>query len=204
MTDTTPFRIVCGVDFSEIGDVALAHALRLAAGGGEGGELHVVHVATPDDFAKSHGSVHERRSILAETIPIDVWNRIYRVGQAETGLPHMRVSVHVRFGEPASAIHQVAVDYDADLIVVGTHGRRGIQKLVIGSVAEQLVRIARVPVTVVRPKNFAGLAKSDRVEAPHPPGEQLPTERPDTHVYGSTRLMNWTRAPADIEGVRLY
>ncbi|MFI5309270.1 MAG: universal stress protein, partial [Polyangiales bacterium] len=75
---------------------------------------------------------------------------------------------HVRLGDPAQAIHQVAVDVDADMIVVGTHGRKGMDKLMLGSVAEELMRIAHMPVVVARPKDLSGLKKTDKVEPPRP------------------------------------
>lgn len=48
--------------------------------------------------------------------------------------------------------------WGADLIVIGTHGRRGMKRLVMGSDAEEIVRIAPVPVLLVRPKPKAGAA----------------------------------------------
>ncbi|RAE95779.1 universal stress protein, partial [Burkholderia multivorans] len=54
-------------------------------------------------------------------------------------------------GENVSdVLARAAAEYDADLIVIGTHGRRGVRRLLLGSVAESLVRIADRPVLVVR------------------------------------------------------
>src|SRR4030095_8651118 len=72
----------------------------------------------------------------------------------------------MRLGDPAKEIHQVAVDVDADWIVVGTHGAKGIEKLILGSVAETLIRTARLPVLVARPKNFQDLERTETVEPP--------------------------------------
>ena len=58
------------------------------------------------------------------------------------------------------------------MLVVGTHARRGVEKLLLGSVAEELVRIARLPVLIAHPKNLRDLARSDRPE-PARPGEDL-------------------------------
>ena len=55
------------------------------------------------------------------------------------------------FGHPASAIVQYAKEHDIDLIVLGTHGRSAIPALVMGSVAENVVRLAPCPVMTVRP-----------------------------------------------------
>ncbi|MFC7098182.1 universal stress protein [Halobaculum marinum] len=53
-------------------------------------------------------------------------------------------------GKPAASIVEYATEHDVDHIVVGSHGRRGISRVVLGSVAEAVVRNAPVPVTVVR------------------------------------------------------
>jgi nucleotide-binding universal stress UspA family protein len=57
----------------------------------------------------------------------------------------------VRFGDAGDAIAQLASDIEADLVVVGTHGHRGLERLLLGSVAENVVRLAPCPVLVVRP-----------------------------------------------------
>jgi len=60
------------------------------------------------------------------------------------------VEVHVRDGLPAEEIVELAEDQGVDLIVVGTHGRRGLERLLMGSVAEQIVRKAPCPVLTVK------------------------------------------------------
>ncbi len=58
--------------------------------------------------------------------------------------------VEVATGNPADAIVRVATERGADLIVMGTHGRTGLQHVLLGSVAEKVVRMARCPVLTVR------------------------------------------------------
>ncbi len=55
-------------------------------------------------------------------------------------------------GDPAAAILRAARDLDADLIVMATHGRRGIDRFILGSVAEQIVRESPKPVLTVKPR----------------------------------------------------
>jgi nucleotide-binding universal stress UspA family protein len=62
------------------------------------------------------------------------------------------VVAHQRVDVPSEEIARLASELDADLIVVGTHGRRGLSRLLLGSVAEGTVRLAPCPVLVVRPK----------------------------------------------------
>ena len=56
----------------------------------------------------------------------------------------------VRVGRPATVLVEMARDQGYDLLVVGTHGRKGIEHVILGSVAERVVRSATVPVLVVK------------------------------------------------------
>lgn len=197
------FGIVVGVDFSETGDLALREAMRSARERFHS-EIHVVHVVTEDEVEDADGVTDlERESDAVAKIPARVWDRVWGVGKGTPeGLPHLQVAVHVRLGPPAAAIHQVAIDYDADLIVVGTHGRRGIRKLMLGSVAAELVEKARCSLMVVRAKDFEGAERSPVVE-PAIPGEDLRRDRGRrSHVYHSSTLLNWSKRPTDVEGWR--
>ena len=59
-------------------------------------------------------------------------------------------SVDLKTGDPRMAIQDAAIQLRADLIVMGTHGRRGVSRLLLGSVAEQVARTAACPVLLVR------------------------------------------------------
>ena len=61
----------------------------------------------------------------------------------------------MRVGVPSDELTQVASDKNADLVVVGTHGRTGLSRILLGSVAEATVRKAACPVLVIRPKNYS-------------------------------------------------
>jgi len=61
------------------------------------------------------------------------------------------VSVSVRFGDPAEEIIACARDTDIDLVAMATHGRTGLRQLIMGSVAEQVLRRLTIPVLLVRP-----------------------------------------------------
>jgi hypothetical protein len=72
----------------------------------------------------------------------------------------------VRFDSIADEIAQLSADLEADLVVVGTHGRRGISRMLLGSSAEATVRLAPCPVLVVRPKALPDAPP--RIEPPCP------------------------------------
>jgi nucleotide-binding universal stress UspA family protein len=165
-------RILVGVDLSTTGDHALLEAMRLCRAL-PGSELHVAYAIYVER------DLHDARRIaqLADLLHarMDMLRaHVARVGRPVHGHPpfEQEIVFHVRLGEAAEALHQLAVDVDADLIVVGTHARRGMERLLLGSVAEALIRIARVPVLIAQPKDFAGLPRSP---APDParPGEPL-------------------------------
>jgi hypothetical protein len=64
----------------------------------------------------------------------------------------LRAFAHVRTGEPYREIVQLASDMEADLVVIGTHSRGGVSRLLMGSVAERVQRYAPCPVLTVKPK----------------------------------------------------
>jgi nucleotide-binding universal stress UspA family protein len=177
MTDSNQIknRIVVGVDLSETGDHALWHAVQLARAL-PAGELHITHVIVTDPGMHDARKLAEIANELRPRVE-ELRKHVTTVCAPPVGSQpfHVDSVFHIRIGKPATAIHQVAVDVDADLIVVGTHGRSGVEKLILGSVAEELVRTARVPVLVARLKNYAGLSKSDQLEPARPGQNMRPT-----------------------------
>ena len=152
MATTAPARkkvLVVGVDFSDYGDAALRDACDLAKLQADA-ELHAVHVV-PLRAAMSQDDVLLTTHPDIDHLNQDLSHHVRRTLRAlGDGVP--TVTAHLRVGDPAREIAQLAVDLDADAIVVGTHGRRGIARLVLGSVAERVLRYATCPVLVVCPK----------------------------------------------------
>ncbi|HEX7451222.1 MAG TPA: universal stress protein [Polyangiaceae bacterium] len=73
--------------------------------------------------------------------------------QARTGTnPFKRLVTHIRADDPGHQIAQLASEVAADLLVIGTHDRHGLPRLLLGSVAETVGRLAPCSVLVVRPK----------------------------------------------------
>lgn len=182
-------RIVVGVDFDLCGDDAIVQALQLVAEGWAG-ELHAVYVLDPVEVIDNPEmpALFTEERVLEEA-PTVVLGRVHDVARAAgIPLPAGAVHPHARIGKPANALVQVAVDYDADLILVGTHGRRGLERLLLGSVAQEVVRNASCPVWVARPKDHSLRPRSERPDAPYAPGE-APTASvltPDRPVHIST------------------
>ena len=144
---------VVGVDFSDMSNKALDQALEVTAL--RAGEVHVVYVESdlPLDpmFAGAFQASRSAEELL-ESVRKRAAERLDAVQALHGKLAVKRVVVHVRRGSAADEIAQLAADLDADLVVVGSHGRRGVSRLVLGSVAERVSRLARCAVWIIRPK----------------------------------------------------
>lgn len=164
-----PYRIVVGYDYSELADAALERAFHLAARE-DFGEIHVVHVIAPVvdmlDVASAGTAMTPPLDLSAayDALEARIGERL-SAWQAETKKTFARLAVHVRTETASSEVAQVASDIDAELVVVGTHGRRGLRHFLLGSVAEAVVRLAPCPVLVVRPRAEAAMPK---IEPPCP------------------------------------
>lgn len=140
--------ILAPTDFSATSNVALGHAKALA--GKFGATLHLIHIL-PDPHAQAW-------SIEAAGIPVDEmqtrWAQEARERLAEMLTDEERQSLHAvvetRVGHPFVEIIRYAKSHDVDLIVLGTHGRGAVEHMLLGSVAEKVVRKAPCPVLTVR------------------------------------------------------
>jgi len=137
-----PFHsILVPVDFDENSRSALELAKQLAAAGDA--TLHLMHVIaillTPGEAA----------SIII-TREDEVKTALEKIAREQIG-GGVRYDVQVRTGDTARAIVEAARDLRSDVIVMPTHGRRGLPRFFLGSVAERVVREAPCPVLTVRP-----------------------------------------------------
>jgi nucleotide-binding universal stress UspA family protein len=151
VSETKRHTIVAGVDFSNPSDLAVLEALEQAQG--RAGDLHFVAVLddeVADPVAVRDAHLAEGAFKLRERLQKSIQERIgARFTKAP---PSFETTIHVRVGRPADEIVRLARDVEADLVLVGTHGRHGVQRFLLGSVAERTLRMAHCPVLVVRPK----------------------------------------------------
>jgi len=153
-------KILVGTDFSEPSDAARRTAIELARR--LGAELEIVHVEEPlPAYAFSEGALPDLPRLQEE---VRSWAEREVEQQAKearaAGVP---VTTAVLLGTPANAIVETARTDGADLIVVGTHGRTGFERILLGSVAERVVRTASCPVLTVR--NTPGAQQDARPKA---------------------------------------
>lgn len=137
-------RVLLAVDDSDPADAALDAALQLPSDPQR--ELFIYNVVTQFAISASPvraSNIEKFRFAQAQTIVDRAVDRAVEAGIAAHGA--------VEEGRPDEVIVSRAIDKAADLIIVGSHGRRGIQRFMLGSVAERVVRTAFVPVLVIRP-----------------------------------------------------
>jgi nucleotide-binding universal stress UspA family protein len=156
-----PFRVVVGIDFSTAGDGAMARALALANAHPQG-EVHAVSVIEP--LPVTHGQ--ELPSNAAVQLQEMAKTAVATLTGSGEPVHIRRVVTHLLTGSPAREIVWLAAHVDADLIVIGTHGRQGLKRMVLGSVAEEVLRSAGCMVLVVRAKNHPLEWREPEIEPP--------------------------------------
>jgi len=133
--------VVVPVDFSEESFAAVDTALEMVE---SAAHVHIIHVLP----------------VLAAAEPGLVWDTLSdetrrenarrRIQEYVSDRPHQGCRVAVELGDPGSEIAAFAESVSADLIVLPSHGRTGLSRLLIGSVAERVCRLAHCPVLVLR------------------------------------------------------
>ena len=165
-------KLVVGTDLSELGNRAVLEALRLCDRY-RATELHVLTVADDQIVGIRLPGQHRVQSTKeAEHEVCKVVGAMVDEYVAAGGkLAMERVAVYVTTGAAAERLVSLADSVDADTIVVGTHGRSGVKRLLLGSVAEEVVRRAPCGVYVIRPRDFLDGEKVPDVQPPLRPGE---------------------------------
>ena len=141
MKDFTDVPVIAPVDFSYEADRAVEAAVELS---GNGSQVTIVHVTPP--------------IVIVEPImAYDVISDEARCEQLKKSLQdryaapkYQGVAFEVRLGDPGLEIVKLATELKAGLIVMSSHGRTGLRHLLLGSVAERVVRTAKCPVLVLR------------------------------------------------------
>lgn len=140
--------VLCPVDFSDLSALALRHAARLA--GCTGARVAVLYAEpfapppyfTPGQIERLDREFRESREQAAQKL---------REFVARTLGPEApEVDIRIAEDAPADAIRSAAEELGAEVIVMGTHGRAGFNRLMLGSVAERVLRESRIPVLTVR------------------------------------------------------
>jgi nucleotide-binding universal stress UspA family protein len=144
-------KILVPIDGSETSQRALTEATKLASLCGA--QMKLLHIVDP----LTHTSGFETPEVyLSDCLPsmMSAGEKLLGRAKAETAANGLRVETELqttRGARVAEIIVEQAKSWGADLIVLGTHGRRGIDRVLLGSDAERVARTSPVPVLLVRP-----------------------------------------------------
>ncbi len=157
-------RILHPTDFSDLADEAFAYALDLALR--TGAALHVLHIVDgrEDYDARTHLTSVDEEALLIRLRERANARLSALSSEARAGLDLVYDLAEGRHAAPAIVEH--AHRRQMDLIVLGTHGRRGLRHLLLGSVAEEVLRRAPCPALVVHGQDVDPSASIDHVVAP--------------------------------------
>jgi nucleotide-binding universal stress UspA family protein len=122
--------VLAATDLSELGNQAVCHAYSVLP---EGGVVHLIHVITPESSEETNAAS------LEALVPADANDRRIETS-AKVIVAH----------DVAAAIRAQAERLGVDLVCVGSHGRTGLTRVLLGSVAEQVLRHTSRPVLIVR------------------------------------------------------
>src|SRR5579884_2462380 len=135
--------ILYATDFSA--DARPVFEVACTLTGDKGGRLVILHVERAP--LATLGGTTAVPPLPNEYDREKLWEQLQDIQPARAGIA---VEHRLEYGDPATKILEVAGEIDADLIVMGTHGRTGLRRLLMGSVAERIVRTASCPVLTVR------------------------------------------------------
>lgn len=148
--------LVVGYDFSHTGHAALRRAVELASG-----EAHVLHVLCVLDRHEPLPSIPAEDGVdyryverVVRALDVAVRDEL----RATAPFADLPFHVHARIGKPANELVELAREVRADLVVVGSHGLTGLERLLVGSVSEKVTREANCSVEVVRGEPSHGRA----------------------------------------------
>lgn len=137
--------IVVPWDFSEMSLAALKQSLAMTS---DRNKLHVVHVGPT---LGGDASVYAFQAVTEQEIQEDAARTFQQTIAKHPEL--LGVKLITLFGDPGTTLTDYAAEIGADLIVISSHGRTGFRRYLIGSVAERVVRLAKMSVLVLKGDN---------------------------------------------------
>jgi nucleotide-binding universal stress UspA family protein len=184
-TTRHPVQVVVAYDFSPSSEQALRAAIDLAARETH----HVLHIAgilDPHDRV-TIGEIHELPTYeTAEKIQKLIAEHTAAAFAGRPTHGDVQFHVHARIGKAAHEILELAQDVGADLIYIGSHGKSGVERLLLGSVSERVAREAKCPVMVVRPKTYPAVTLVKVTEYEH---TRTPHREPHTYTYTNQQVV---------------
>jgi len=150
-------KMLIPLDRSELAEVVFPHAEEIA--GRLGLELVLIHVASQEEHDRT--SIYKPYLDRVAEILLNRAHYVQRSAGAVDGKATARVQSVLTAGHPAEEILRYTEQNDVDLILMATHGRTGISRWALGSVADKILRRSNVPVWLIRAKT-SGLIEYDK------------------------------------------
>jgi len=145
-------RVLFPVDLSESSDKIMPYVQAVAER--FGAQIHILFAARVFDHFTSIYVPHPSINKFEKELIDGAEKRLYEfVDQHFKEFPHTKTSVVA--GDPSEEILNYIKEHEIDLVIMGTHGRKGMDKIIFGSVAERVVKSSPVPVMVVNPYKVA-------------------------------------------------
>lgn len=141
-------KILCAVDFAEMTPKIVSYADTLA--GKLNADVHVIYVVQRLDHYSSFNVAPPSLKDVQDGVLKEAENKIDALTRDQFSTD--RVTAKVLSGHPDEEILKYAEDENIDLIVMGTHGRKGVDRLLFGSIAEKVVKTSKTPVMTIRPQ----------------------------------------------------
>lgn len=178
--------VVVGYDFSHSSEPALDRAVQLAGRAPE----HVLHVLCAIDPKHAIPSIPAYNGVdylyaarVQEALAAEVHAACERIGIAT----RITFFVHARIGKAAEQVLELAREVGSDLIIVGSHSLTGVERLLLGSVSERIVREAHCTVEVARPNGYPHVEMMTVTEVPPEDGHKYVP--PHRYEYEDHRVL---------------
>jgi nucleotide-binding universal stress UspA family protein len=180
-------HVIVGYDFSHSAHAALQRAVAIATRA----PTHVLHVICVIDPKQPIPSIPSYDGVdymyaarVQEVLAVHIQQELELADEQS----RVHFFVHARIGDsPAEVILDLAREVGADLIVVGNHGLTGIERLLVGSTSEKIVREAGCSVEIARSKKYADVELTPVVEAAPEPRRE-PYIPPHRYTYEDRRV----------------
>jgi len=189
ISDQHPVQVVVAYDFPESSEQALAPAIQVA----RPAPNPVLHILTALDPHDSLGGLFKGATYeSASAVHAAIRDSVIKAFAGRQTAAEVQFFVHARIGKPSDEILALASEVGADLIFVGSHGKTGVERMLLGSVSERVVREAHCPVLVARPKTYADI---DLLRVTAYEHERSPHREPHCYTYTNrqviTRPKDW-------------
>ncbi|MDB4962807.1 MAG: UspA domain protein [Myxococcales bacterium] len=180
-----PVQVVVAYDFSPSSEQALARAIEVAARAPHH-VLHIIAALDPRDKVGIAGVLESVSYESADKVQKVILERVTAAFAGRATAAEVQFFVHARIGKASTEILALAQSIGADLIFIGSHGKTGVERFILGSVSEHVMREAGCPVMIVRPKTYGDIDLMKVVRFDH---ERTPHREPHCYTYTNRQVI---------------